>query len=185
MSTQKLRPLLEAVQQNPEDLWGWMQLGNVAKMLDDWNTAFLAYLAASRLDYQNEETRRKFCEARDQHLASVPMNPGELRVEPFKLPYHTAVFLVIGILNFDTDSLQNAVKAAIGKGFKKIILDCTGLTYISGLGPSTLRNLAEYAEKSGGAMVLVRQRQDVREMLKLKGIVLAEYPDIHEAFQNL
>lgn len=181
----KLRPLLESVQKNPEDIWCWMQLGDVAKILNDWHTAFLAYLAASRLKPDNEENARKFSEMREKYLESLNIGEDDFRVEVFKLPYHTGVILLAGILNYEIDPLQNKFKQLVAKGFKKIILDCSGLRHFSGYGPSCLRGLSEFAEKNGGKMALVGHKQHIKDVLPLKRIVLTEYPDIQAAFNSL
>lgn len=182
---EKLQPLLATVQKNPEDVWSWMQLGNVAKLVNDWDIAYLAYLTASCLAPDNEENTRKFCEARQHYLENHTPKMGYLKLDVFKLPYHIGVVVIIGILNFDTEALEQGIRGLISRNFKHIILDFTGLTYISGLGPSTLRNLKEFVEHNQGKMFVVNQKEEVREMLSLKGVFLTEYPDISMAFKGL
>jgi anti-anti-sigma regulatory factor len=182
MDAQKLRPFLDAVKQNPQDHWCWMQLGMAAKTMEDWSTAYCAYLTAIRLRSDNEENVSKFCEARSAYLNTYNKEGDELYFDVFKLPQHTAVFLLMGMLNTKIEPFQEAVKALLAKGFSKIILDFSGTRYISGLGPSCLRNLCDFTQKHGGAFAIICQKPDIRNILTLKKIQIPEYQDITEAF---
>lgn len=185
MDTQKLQPFLEPVKKNPQDYWAWMQLGMAAKAIEDWGTAYCAYLTAVRLQPDNDENFGKFCEARAAYINSQPKQEMGFHFEVFKLPLQNSLLLLIGTLNTDIDPFQNAVKALASKGFKNIILDFSGMQYICGLGPSCLRNLSEAVLKQGGKFVIICQKPEIRNVLALKSITIPEYADIREAFAAL
>lgn len=185
MDQEKLRPLIDAVKKNPQDSWAWMQLGSVAKMTNDWQTAYCSYLTATRLCPDNKECLERFSQAREEYIKFKEIPQEEFYQEISKLPHHTVVILLIGMLNTVIDPLINEVKNAVAKGCTKVVFDFTGMFYISGLGPSCLRNLLEHITKQNGKMAIVGQKPDIRHILELKKVLITEYVDIAEAFLKM
>lgn len=184
MDPQRLAPFVAAIKESPEDLWAWLQLADAAKLIKEWNTATWAYCAALFLRHDDEVIFDKFTQARKKLAESKDKGVG-FHFDIFKLPQNTAVIMLNGIVNMDLDSLKAKVKNIIKAGFRFIAFDFTGVSSISGLGPSLMRTLAEETEFAGGQMVLVGTCEDVDNMLKLKKINILQHKCLKEYFEIL
>lgn len=184
MDAQKLRPLLESVKKNPEDHWMWLQLGYVAKLMEDWNTSYCAYLTAVSLCPNDEESYKKFLDVRENYLKSVPPVADAFKMEVLRLPRQQCVLLLRGLLNTDIEKLESTTKDLIKKGFKKIILDCQELTHVTGLGPSTLRNLYELATSEDCKLIMAHTNADILNVFRLKGFEIPQSPDLPSALRT-
>mgnify|MGYP000997874178 CR=1 FL=1 len=68
MDSQQLQPFVIAIKESPEDPWAWMQLGDAAKLIQDWNISLWSYLAALLLLPDDESIKRKFIDSRENIL---------------------------------------------------------------------------------------------------------------------
>ena len=184
MDPQKLAPLIQTIKDNPEDIWSWMQLGDIAKAKEEWDTAISAYTAAVRIRPDNEENITKFFNAREKYIEKNQREGDFLNLKILKLPRKTSVILLVGILNTKIETLQANIKALVSN-FDIIVLDFTGVSDITGLGPSCLRNMCTLVEEKGKKFILANTIEKVQSMLAFKGIEITTYPDLPEIFQEM
>ena len=89
-----------------------------------------------------------------------------------------------GELNADRSTdLIGTVKAEIGYGTKKIIIDCGGLTYLSSLGLGALIQVHARMKRIGGDVKLASLKGAVADIIRLARLdqVLGIHPDVNSA----
>ena len=184
MSSQNLQPFIEAIKNDKKDPWAWLQLGDFARLTADWETATWSYAASVILLPDDDVARKKFSEARNKLLASKNL-AGAFGFRLFKLPLQAHVFLLFGIMNTALESLEGQIRQLAQKGTGHIILDFSGVTAISGLGPSFLRRMRDYIEKKSGQMWVIRLPQEIKDVLQLKNVELFQAADLEEIVLRL
>jgi anti-anti-sigma factor len=98
-------------------------------------------------------------------------------------------FLVIELIgSLDTArhrELENVLLGAIEKGGKKIVVNCTGLTYISSSGLRILLVALKKIGAAGGVLRLCGLHDNIREILVISGFtsIFSIYKTLDEAVQ--
>lgn len=99
----------------------------------------------------------------------------------------TGDFLVVDLIGqLDTPrhgELQKKLFEIIEKGEKKIVVNCTGLTYISSSGLRVLLVGLKKINSMGGELRLCGLRDNIREILVIAGFtsIFSIYPSLEEA----
>ena len=184
MDSQNLQPFIQAIKKDKKDPWAWLQLGDAARLMSDWETAAWAYAASAILLPDDEVARKKFSEARNHFLANKNL-AGAFGFRLFKLPLQANLFLLFGVMNTVLESLESQIRHQGQKGTSHIILDFSGVSAISGLGPSFLRRMSEYIEKKAGHIWLIRLSQEIKDVLQLKKVEVIEYDDLEGIMPRL
>jgi anti-sigma B factor antagonist len=83
--------------------------------------------------------------------------------------------------------LIEAADLLLGAGHIQLILDLSGVTYISSAGLLALQTIATRAAYLGGTVVLCGPNSDVRHVLEMTGIIhaIGVYPDAAAAQAGL
>jgi len=95
----------------------------------------------------------------------------------------THIVAIAGSLDSTTSpEVQKALDALLA-GAKKVVLDFSGLDYISSAGLRVLLGAAKRLRASGGTLRLFGLNQSVREVFEISGFsaILAVYPSEAEA----
>ena len=181
MDPQRLRPFVTAIKEDSEDPFAWLQLGDAAKIIGDWKIATWTYSAALLLLPDDEVALRKFTESRQKLIESSHCDSGFM-YEIFKLPRHTSLILIVGIMNTEVEAFEMAFKSQIKSGFKNFIIDFKGSSNITGLGPSLLKKFHKEVIEVNGFIGLVSLNQDIKEVKVLKKIEIPDFSDVQEVF---
>jgi anti-sigma B factor antagonist len=81
----------------------------------------------------------------------------------------------IVVINGEIDAsssieLDLTIAKSVGEGFKKILIDCTGLEYISSAGLGVFMSYIEEFKDSGVSMVLFNMKEKVENTFSILGL---------------
>jgi anti-sigma B factor antagonist len=105
----------------------------------------------------------------------------ELSVKPLK---HIDVISVLGrIDSVNAHEFDNALKGLQERGRHKLVLDFSGLDYISSGGLRGMVGALKVARNNGGDIVLVKPNDRIRDTLSLVGFqsLFVQYDDLLDA----
>ena len=90
------------------------------------------------------------------------------------------------ILGDGLDLLRELVTGALTEGYKNILLDLEGVTYIDSAGLGELVHCNRLAGKGGGDMKLVHLQKRVRGLLQISKLItiFETFEDEHQAIQS-
>ncbi len=105
----------------------------------------------------------------------------EISVKPLK---HVDIVSVNGRIDSATaPEFDNALKGLLEHGRKKIVLDFSGLDYISSAGLRAMLSALKTAKNGGGNVVLVKTNDRIRDTLTLVGFqtLFLQFNDVVDA----
>ncbi len=183
MNDTPLKTYVEAVRENTSSFNAWFQLGDKAAELEEWRVAVSSFITALKMDPSRDDIHEKIYSVRQSYIEQLNLG-SQFKFDLLKLPGKTAYFLLFGVMNMELEPLTQNVYQLYEKGFSNILLDFTGVTYISGLGPSSLRKWKNKAEENQAKLLLINVSEQINSTLQLKKIDIPQVSGILEAFQT-
>ncbi len=174
-----LKNIVQVVQQNPENPESWKQLATHAFTIENWKISISAYLANFSLEQPTSQDIENFILARQNFIQTLNID-NQFHCEVFKLPQKKCVVMLLGIMNTAIDTFKHSMHKLMDKDYKFFILDFTGLEYISGLGPSCIKNLNLRSQNNNCFFALANVSDKVNNMLQLKSVTTQQYSDVLE-----
>ena len=100
---------------------------------------------------------------------------------------NTAVLKVEGWLGIDSRQLVDAVDESLRKGFKNLVLDLSGTTYIDSTGLAVLVTAYTRASNQGGRLAIASLQEKVRQTLQITKLysVIPPYDSVDAAVVSL
>ena len=98
----------------------------------------------------------------------------------------THIVAIAGSLDSTTSPEAQKALDAVVAGAKHVLLDCSGLDYISSAGLRVLLGAAKKLRASGGTLGMFGLNQSVREVFEISGFstILTVYPSEAEAVRR-
>jgi anti-sigma B factor antagonist len=108
----------------------------------------------------------------------------EISVKPLK---HVDIVSVTGRIDSATaPEFDNALKGLLEHGRRKLVLDFTGLEYVSSAGLRAMLSALKAAKNGGGNLVLVKVNERIRDTLTLVGFqtLFDQFEELVEAVDS-